>query len=283
MATRDGSPRGDRPARGRRSGSSSARVAALGALAAPLALSLGCASMWGGSQGGASKVRPDTSAFVVTLGADTVMAERYVVDRQWTEGDLVDRSPATTLLHYEYAADPRGHIRRFVATVSSDSVRFVSVERRSIRVLRMAGGFDVTVQEGEQTRHAFVKGSADAIPLVARSIGMYQLVTRRLRDARADSIAVPIIDTDSMRIRSSFVRAIGSDSVLVPLIFPRGEHARVDSAGRILGVSGVTTSYEWRSERVSNLDIEGLARSFADRDAEGRGGVRTRRPTPPAR
>ena len=270
MATRDGSPRGARPAPGRRSASSAARAAAFSALGTLLALSLGCASMWGG-QGGASKVRPDTSAFVVTLGTDTVMAERYVVDRRWTEGDLVDRSPTTSLLHYEFSADPRGHLRRFEATVRADSADTLSDVRWTLHVLRLQGGFDVTVQEGTRSRHAFVKGSADAIPLVARSIGMYQLVTRRLRAARTDSLLVPILDIDSMRVRSSFVRAIGGDSVMVPLVFPSGERARVDSAGRILGVSGLATPNKWLSERVSHLDVEALARSFVRRDDRGDG------------
>jgi hypothetical protein len=79
-----------------------------------------------------------------------------------------------------------------------------------------------------------------------------------------------MIELDPLQLSERVVRRIGPDSISIHVIFPRGERARVDATGRILGVSGLATSYKWLTERVSDFDMQMLARSFARRDEQGK-------------
>jgi hypothetical protein len=103
----------------------------------------------------------------------------------------------------------------------------------------------------------------------ARSIGLDEVITRRLRHAGSDSMSVALLYLDATVSRVT-IRTLGADSVVIPVFFPRGEHARVDATGNILGVSGLATSYKWMTERVADVNVAALARSFAARDASGK-------------
>ena len=208
------------------------------------------------------------STYIVRLGVDTIMVETFSASPGVIEGDIVDRSPTTSLLHYTLLLDTADRVRQFAATMRAAPGAPATPTFRA-RGERTTDGFDVVVQEGDSIRRKHVPAPAEAIPLFARSIGLYELVTARVRHAGVDSIAVPVLDLEEIRIVPRVVRTLGTDSVLLPLIFPRGEHARVDAAGRILGVSGLATSFKWVTERVPDVDLGALTRSFAARDARG--------------
>src|SRR5438046_1398229 len=56
------------------------------------------------------------SSYIVRLGVDTIMAESFSASLGRIEGDIVDRSPTTSLLHYELILDNRGRIAQAHAT-----------------------------------------------------------------------------------------------------------------------------------------------------------------------
>jgi len=208
------------------------------------------------------------AGFISRLGVDTIMVESFSASRGVTEGDIIDRSPKTSWVHYAFTVDSGGRITSFAAAPRAVAAGAPPTPYWSVSVERVRGGFDVVDREGDSTRRGFVPASADAVPRW-RAIALYELVTARLRRAGGDSIALPIIELDPPRVRESAIRRLGADSVVIPLVFPRGERARVDPAGRILGVSGMATSYKWLTERVADVDVSALARSFAERDATG--------------
>jgi Protein of unknown function (DUF2911) len=197
------------------------------------------------------------------------MVERWSTHDGATEGDVVDRSPRTTVLHYAFTVDGRGDIVLLAATQRAvvDSTKLLW----AVTVERVRDGFDVRVREGEDQRGRIVSAPPEAIPLFGRSLALYELATTRWRAAGVDSLKLLMIDLDSLRVTERTVRLLGADSVVIPVIFPRGERARVDAAGHILGVSGLATSYKWLTERVPDLNIAALTQSFASRDASGRG------------
>lgn len=216
----------------------------------------------------ASSRSPTThAAFIVRLGNDTIMVERYATANGVTRGDIVDRSPKTTVLHYEFTTDGDRvvHLTAIQRATGADSgsAPLWTVTSRYVR-----GGFDIVVQEKDSAYHRFISAPSDAIPVFARSVALDEVMTRRLRRTGADSISVIVLDLDTTASRVT-IRTLGADSVVIPVIFPRGEHARVDATGNILGVSGLATSYKWLTERVDDLDIAALARSFTQRDAKG--------------
>ena len=205
------------------------------------------------------------SGYIVRLGIDTIMAESFSASPGRIEGDIVDRSPTTSVLHYQVLLDGGGRVARARATqrtATGASLYDVTIERAR-------DGFDVAIREGDSTQRRHAEAPPEAIPLLSRSIGLYEVVTARFQRAGADSISVPILDPYDLSVTERVVRRLGEDSLLLTLYFPRGEHAQVDRAGHILGVSGLATSYKWLTERDADVDIAALTRAFAARDAKG--------------
>jgi Protein of unknown function (DUF2911) len=228
------------------------------ALALSMLFGVGCAAP-------SSRIGPapetEHAGFIVRLGVDTIMVERFSRSRGAIEGDIVDRSPKTSVLHYVFTTDTGGQITHLEATQRAPFFH--------VTAAKVHDGFNVVLQDGDSTRRELVAAPANAIPLFGRSLAVYEVITARLRRAGADSVVVPILDPYQFRVTEHTVHRIDSDSVMIPVTFPRGERARVDPAGRMLGVSGLATSYKWLTTRVADLDIAALARSFAERDANG--------------
>jgi len=209
-----------------------------------------------------------TAGFIVRLGIDTIMVERFETARGVTRGDIVDRSPTTTVLHYEFTTEGE-RIVKLMATQRGVGADSGARPLWTLTSRRVRDGFEVTIQDMDSSRHRFIGAPSDAIPLFGRSIALDEVVTKRLRRAGSDSISVIVLDFDLVA-RPVTIRRLGPDSVVIPLIFPRGEHARVDSAGNIHGVSGLATSYKWLTERVPDVNIMALIHSFVQRDAGGK-------------
>jgi hypothetical protein len=196
------------------------------------------------------------------------MAERFTLTQRVLEGDLVDRSPQTWLMHYRLEMDSIGHVTRFA--VEQRPPASDSSAPSTLTGTRTTTGFDLTVRDGDSVRKQSVAAPAGALPIFARSIGLYEVITARFRRERIDSITVPMFELDPAQPTERVARRLGPDSVGIHVIFPRGEHARVDATGRILGVSGLATSYKWLTERVPDFDILALARAFANQDVKGK-------------
>jgi hypothetical protein len=209
----------------------------------------------------------DVAAFVVRLGTDTIMLERFVTQGAVTQGDIIDRSPTLTKTHYDFAIDSRGGLTHLAVEVrDAKNGAWNSTPVWLATVTRARDGFELLIKEGDSTKRKTVRASADALLLFSRPVSLYDVIARRLRRSHADSLAVPLLDPDTTLVREVVVRKLGPDSIIIPLIFPRGERARVDSVGRILGVNGLATSYKWLTERVPDFDIAALGRTFASRE-----------------
>jgi hypothetical protein len=243
------------------------RSAALGALAAIWVGCVGCLRH-GGPAAATSALPAERAAYVVTLGTDTIMAEVFSRTDDIVEGDLVDRSPTTAVTHYSFALDSRGDIARFDAVKRPG---FDTTARPAWRVVgrRVGGGFDIVEQEGDRARHRVLPAPPEAMPVIGRSIGVFEIVTARLHRLGVDSLRVSLLDLGSLSVTTRMLRRLGADTVVIPFVFPGGEHARVDAAGHILGVSGLATTFKWRTEPAPGLNIQALASSFADRERTG--------------
>jgi hypothetical protein len=230
-------------------------------------LGLACASVVQPQTPGADAATEHAS-YIVRLGTDTIMAESFSRTQRVIDGVVVERSPIATVIHYVLALDADGHITHFDAAErpaadTAGKANWHAVGRR------VGGGFDIVEQDGDRTRHRVLPAPAEAIPAIGRSIGLYEIITGRLRCSGLDSMSVPLLDLDSLTVTRRTVRRLGADTIVIPFVFPRGERARVDSTGRILGVSGLATTFKWITESVDGLDVRAIARSFADRERTG--------------
>jgi hypothetical protein len=92
---------------------------------------------------------------------------------------------------------------------------------------------------------------------------------QQLLRARVDSLEIPQFTFGPNHAFPSFVKRIGKDSVDVNLGVP--SYAKIDKAGRLLGVSARASTVKTETVRVRSLDFDGLVSGWVA--AENRGEI----------
>lgn len=219
-------------------------------------------------------------AYIVTrLGVDTVAIERYMRSSDKLEGDLVLRYPRVRTIHYVADLGPRGEIKSMTAVARrpntdptaapatrivmqfGDTLAVISVERN---------GTADTTAGGRKT---FRGGVAPMLGVEPTSYGVYEQLLSSARLGR-DSAAFALIAPGAGPTPSIILRRRGPDSVAFTSTFFPGwtEVAQVDSRGRINGVDATATTIKTIAQRVPNLDVDNLVKSWAATEA-ARGGM----------
>jgi hypothetical protein len=249
-------------------GSATMRRAARATIGVMLGVASGCHSHVPPAQPApvAATRTPPPPAYVVRLGSDTIMAERVTRSATLTEGDILRRAPKVSTIHYTISTDAQGYITHFSAVSQFGPPGGTGEVEWSVTGTAVPGGFDISEHNADTTWRRVVPAPRDAIPLFDRSIGLYEFFTRHLVAQGADSATVPVLDLTSLELARRTVRRLGKDSVVLPIYSPRGEHARVDALGHILGVSSTAPSSRWKTEGAGGLDVSQLGRSLFARE-----------------
>src|SRR5438132_7468413 len=219
------------------------------------------------SSGGAQTTRP-TGAFITRLGSDTIAVERYVLSKGMLTGDVLVRTPRVRMTHYVMELDPQGRIKRSVVSVrvpgdTSSSPALLVVQELSdtgtfVRVMR--NGRPDTVNTGWRKYHN-VAGVPNVM-MEPASAGMYEQILRQT-NLKRDSVRYVFVSTSRGNQPSLWLLRSGDSVAFTNTIFPDWtETARVDSRGRILGVSALRTTVKTIATRVPDVDIQGLAKSW---------------------
>ena len=205
---------------------------------------------------------PDSGAFVVRLGVDTVAVERFRRSAERLEGTFLNRATARTAL-YEYvitfgpdgavqkadmttrpAASPTARAQQFVVTWTGDSV----VVERIV---------------GDSTRTQKVGAATPIYPLILNSYALTEVMTRAARKSNAPVKATALF-LGSAALRDVEVAPRGSDSMTIKFLGSTA-HARVDAQGRVLGADGRETTVKVVTERLPTVDLAALTTGFAQR------------------
>jgi hypothetical protein len=222
----------------------------------------------------------DTGVFVVTLGTDTTIVERYVLRPDGSFETLgVTRVPAAVLRRT--IVTPAGAGR--VAGIDLDILDVAAgVSARPTRRTRVTFDGDTAVftTSGDQQRVQRVGGRADMLIQSGVSPALYQLVIARAlaTPGEVDTVWTVGNPPAPLVVRG---RAPGAVSIETPTLGTWT--GRVDAHGRLLelnmGALGtVMRRVDWWPR------VEELARSYAARDAAGTGlGVLSPRDTARAR
>ncbi len=214
-----------------------------------------------------SAQQPPTGAFVVRLGTDTTAVERFNRVGTTYKIEQVLRSPRTSWRHTHLALTPAGEIGTIFLMLHQIGGR-PDAPLLGSTTLTSKGGDTAVVEtrQGSSTAARSVPVRPGLIPSLPQSFLPYELTAMRMRATRADSMTVALLSTsgDTMPV---IVRRLGSDSMTFTLPFLT-YRARVGADGRILSLAQpLGTSVE----RVSNVDIEGLAKTWAGLDEQGKG------------
>ena len=213
--------------------------------------------------------KPDSGAFFVRLGKDTIALERYVRTPLLLVAEGVLRTPQTrrykltvtfkddgTVSWYEVVNAPvagvpnSAPLMRSVGTYLGDSVRietWVSAVSRPTRT---------------------VAARNSMLPLQLPFYSTYETAIMRARNTATDTVTITMLAAGAQV--PYLLQRIGRDSVT--LYNPQGGtiRARVDQEGRLLGYSGAQTTFKIDVLRANWLDVDAYEKRYAAADAEGK-------------
>jgi DUF2911 family protein len=206
----------------------------------------------------AKSLSAQASAFLTTLGRDTMSIEQYTRAGNTITGDWVTTYGGVLVHHYVVTLRPNGTIEhtdlalrrgngRVVATVSlsfdADSITIVA-SLDSGRVRRVAG--------------------TNVFTTIGNAVGMVEPITRWMRSERRDSAIVSVISASGpFTVGRALVVLFGTDSgrtgnPTAPT------YLRVDAAGNIQAVSARATTLREETTRISPFDLAAVIGTFAD-------------------
>lgn len=211
----------------------------------------------------------DSGSFVVRLGSDTTSVERYVRTPDRLEIWQVGRAPRVLQRHfvYEYAGGALTKASMVVTPVGSTTATqtiALTWAPDSVRTEIRTGTSPV-----QNVAAALAKGTvvaAGSSPWAA-----YESQLMKLANGKDDSLRVPFYFLGSANANVLTVSKLGRDSVVLYNDRPELFHARIDKDGRLLGVLPISGTLKLSVERVANLDVDALAKSFAARESAGAG------------
>lgn len=206
--------------------------------------------------------RADSAAFIVRLGNDTTVVERYVRAGNQLIVEAAQRSPSTTLHRLVIDYQPNDVVQRVLYEVSAPGRPQPAMRR----VTTFAGDSAViTTEQGGQTRTQRV-ASKNAVPMAGPFYTPYELAIMRAVAGRNLKSSVSLLaGTNLVDIP---VERIGRDSVSLNNQFGEPMRAHVDERGRLLHLH---TPAFTTVERLRWVDLDAMAKDFANRDATGKG------------
>lgn len=205
---------------------------------------------------------PDSSSFIIRLGHDTTVIERYVRTGDRLVAEAVQRSPSVMLHRLELRLDAQGQVTGGEWTARAPGAAEPSVRREfqyrgdSVSV--------VTTQAGA-TRSQVV-AARGAIPLAGPFYAPYELAL--MRGARGGGARADIPLLPGASVVSTPVQRVGRDTFTINNQFGEPMRAQLDGRGRLVRLW--TPAYT-TVERTSWVDLDRLAADFAERDRTGRG------------
>ena len=205
-----------------------------------------------GARLAAAQGAPETGGFVVRLGTDTIVVERFTRTAARLEGDYVGRSPRTIRRHWTATLAPDGSVRRFEMTSWTVGEPGVPPQQAFIEFR----------DDSAVRQNATLAAPAGTVPFLANSWALLEQATRRWRAGSATRVAQPALGPGDDQLMSITLERLGSDSVTITIFDGNPNAARVDGAGRVLGVTGFG---QLTVERVPDLDMAALAASFGPR------------------
>lgn len=218
----------------------------------------------------AAQSGPESAAFVVRLGTDTISVERFTRTATRLEGELATRSPRAVYVRYAADLGLNGSVTRFEVTIPRPGAAADAAPLES-RVASFTGdSIRMERRRGDSVQTTSLAVGLGAVPLLGGAYGPYELLTQRALQARRDSTAVPTYSVGARAPFTVVLRRLGRDSVLMLTQFTPFR-VRVDREGRVLGLHAPGSTQQIQLERVPSLDVAAVAAAWALRDAQGQG------------
>jgi hypothetical protein len=210
----------------------------------------------------------ERGAFVVRLGNDTVAVERFARTDTRLEGDVVSRSPRTTITHYVATLGPTGRITRYEAATHAGAAGLDGPSVMSSVVTVVGDTAVVQLRRGtDSTVTMKVPVRPGAVPMPPLTFAFYEQMVRQARREKRDSMMVDMVFPGARRPTTTTL-VMRRDSAVIDL-FGLPAMARLDNIGRVLTFDGRQTTDKVLVERLPDVNADSLARAFGAREAAG--------------
>jgi hypothetical protein len=200
----------------------------------------------------------DQGTFVVTLGRDTIAAERFRFGRARLDGEVVTRRPETVRRPYAMTFDAVGNparlefsTRRPTDTPASPPIQTAVITLTGDTIVMETKRNDTTITRRIPAPHG-------TVPLLGQSYASYEMLTRRAARAGGDSVQIPTWAVGAPRTDEFSIVRLNADTMKI--IAPFGTiYARVDAEGRIQGAHALRTTVKVIVTRAPMTDLTTIA------------------------
>lgn len=215
---------------------------------------------------GCTSPQPEQDAFLTRLGNDTLAVERFAHLPDGMEATVMLRTPRTTLQHYRLTLDADGGFQELTAR-TLDPQAGPDAEPLETAVTRLEGdSLRTTITEADGTTRTLATAAGpDVLPFLDMIHWPFDLMLTRA--AGAEETTQPLFAGSNTL--DFTLRSVGPDSMTVTHPFRGTMGVRTDAEGRLLRLDAAGTTRKLIVERQGQVDVEGLARMFAERDAAG--------------
>src|SRR5688500_18160714 len=200
----------------------------------------------------------DQGTFVVTLGRDTIAAERFRFGRDRVDGEVVTRLRETVRRPYTITFDAVANPVRleFSTRRPTDSPASPPLQTAVITVSGDTIVMETKRNDSTVTRR--VPAPHGTIPLLGQSYAAYSMLTRRAARSGVDSIQIPTWAVGAQRTDLFSVVRVNADTMKI--IAPFGTmYARVDAEGRIQGAHALGSTFKVVLTRGPMTDLTSFA------------------------
>jgi hypothetical protein len=216
----------------------------------------------------------DQGTFIVTLGRDTIAAERFRFGRGRLDGEVVTRLRETVRRPYAMwfdASDIPTRVefstRRPTDTPASAPIQTGAITAAGDTIVMETTRNDTTVSR----RIAAPRGT---VPLLGQSYAAYEVLTRRAVRTMSDSVAIPVWTVGAQRIDTFTLVRVNADTIRITA--PFGVMlARVDADGRIQGAHALGSTFKVVVTRRPMMDLTAIAMMPAIPQLSPRDTIRT--------
>ncbi len=207
-----------------------------------------------------------SGSFVVRLGTDTLGLERYTRTADRLEGEQVWRAPVTVHRLFTATFGRGGRVDHFELVTHNVTGGSGPAETKATLDFSRDSAISV-VPEGDSTvrRSARIVSGGGALPYYFQNYALVEEITRRARAAGGTRYRTTMVELGGSEPWNVEVNRVGTDSMTL-MLGPIGPlRAQVDSAGTLLGLSGIGSTVQVTVERTADLDLATLGKDFAAR------------------
>lgn len=208
-----------------------------------------------------------SSAWVITLGADTLSLEQFTRTANQVRGELVTRTPRSLHRAYVMELEPDGTVRKFDLITRELRPNAGPAETRSS--ITFAGDTAIVViPRGDSTATLRVPAARGAVPFMSGVMGHMDQLAHQARAARNAPYSTMLVSLSPSPWRATASTG-GGDTLRLDVVTPVGSIPpfvlRSDPEGNLLAFSGRGSVFQAEGVKVPSVDLAAAATLFAQR------------------